>query len=109
VYHPGEIRREQPRVERCHVELGQAVDAGDLVARADLDQAELRVVRLLAHELRVDGSNRSVLERRDESRERRVVVDPAYFLRCGHRRSSLPRRLRYHPDSWERKRSKCCA
>jgi len=88
-------------VERRQIEVGQTVDARDLVARADLDQAELRVVRLLAHELRVDGRNRSVLERGDEARERRVVVDPANFLRCSHRRSSLPRRLRYHPQHVE--------
>ena len=77
--------------------LLKAGDRFDLVARADLDQAELRIVGLLAHELRVDGGDRGLLERRDEPRERRVVVDPAYFLRCGHRRSSLSRRLRYHP------------
>ena len=49
---------EQARVERRQVERRQAVDARDLLAGADLDQAQLRVVRLLAHELRVDGGDR---------------------------------------------------
>ena len=78
-------------MERRQIEVGQAIDARDLVARADLDQAELRVVRLLADELRVDGRNRSVLERGDEARERRVVRRSSQF-RCAaaNRRSSWP-------------------
>ena len=99
VQHPCEARVEQPRVERLEVELGEAVDAGYLLAGADLDEAQLRVVGLLAHELGIDGGDRRRGEHGDESLESGVVVDPTDFLRCRHRRSSLLGRIRYHRTS----------
>ena len=101
VQHPGAVGAEQLRVQGAQVERRQAVDARRVVARRDLDQAQLRVVRLLADELGVDGDQRARGDRVDERCERRVGRDPGMFVsfdqRSSLRPSRLELRLRYYP------------
>jgi hypothetical protein len=99
VQHPGEARVEQVREQRLEIQAREAIDARDLLTRADLDQAELRIVGLLAHELRVDGGDLRRAERGHEACERGIVADPTDFLLCRHRPSSFLGRIRYHPAS----------
>ena len=66
VQHPGPVGAEQPLEQRREVERRETVDARRVLAGRDLDQAQLRVVGLLADELRVDRDERCVVERRAE-------------------------------------------
>ena len=69
VQEPGPAGCEQGGEKGVQVHAGYAVDAGEMIRRRDLDQAQSRIVRLLANEFGIQGNHGCVGDGVDQGRQ----------------------------------------
>ena len=75
VQHLFDVRIQQQLAQRCQIAHAQRIDAGDGARRAELDQAQLREIGALAHELRVQREVGRGAQRLAQLGQGAVVID----------------------------------